>query len=114
MNKLAPTQFIEFFGALYQDRENNPLVPMKWQMELVHAACEGKWHEFIDVPTGAGKTSAIDIAVFALAVQADRPPEKRSAPMRTFLVVDRRTIVSEAYYRAEKMSEKLRLSLIHI
>ena len=72
MNKLAPTQFIEFFGALYQDRENNPLVPMKWQMELVHAACEGKWHEFIDVPTGAGKTSAIDIAVFALAVQADR------------------------------------------
>lgn len=108
MNKLAPTQFIEFFGALYQDRENNPLVPMKWQMELVHAACEGKWHEFIDVPTGAGKTSAIDIAVFALAVQADRPPEKRSAPMRTFLVVDRRTIVSEAYYRAEKMSEKLR------
>lgn len=108
MNKLEPKQFVEFFGALYQDREGIPLVPMKWQMDLAEAACSGQWPDFINVPTGAGKTSAIDVAVFALALQADLPPEQRSAPMRTFLVVDRRTIVSEAHFRAQRVSQKLR------
>ena len=101
MTNLQAKDFDEFFQALY------PFVPMSWQTELAAAACVGEWPDCVSVPTGAGKTSTIDIAVFALAVQANLPPEKRNAPMRTFLVVDRRTVVSEAFHRASQLQKKL-------
>ncbi len=108
MNELQPADFAEFFGALYQHKTTGePMTPMSWQAELAAAACAGQWPDYICVPTGAGKTSTIDIALFALAYQADLPADKRTAPMRTFLVVDRRTVVSEAFYRAEQLQQKL-------
>ncbi len=100
-------QFDEFFGSLYQDRHGSPFQPMDWQRELARLACLGEWPNYICVPTGAGKTSALDVAVFALAVQATLPPMQRTAPMRTFLVVDRRTVVSEAFCRAQHIQYKL-------
>lgn len=103
MDDLSAADFAEFFGKLYRDRDGNSLPPMNWQSELAAAACVGDWPEFICLPTGAGKTSAIEIAVFALAAQADLPAEQRTAAMRTFLVVDRRTVVSEAHHRAERL-----------
>lgn len=110
MHEIKPTDFADFFGALYQTRDGKPLRPMNWQIELAQAACEGEWPEYICLPTGAGKTSTIDIAVFALAAQADMPPEKRTAAMRTFLVVDRRTVVSEAFFRAERLANALSIA----
>jgi len=101
MNELQPTQFFQFFQELY------PYPPMAWQTELAKAACNGKWPDYVCLPTGAGKTSTIDIALFALAYQADWPAEQRTAPMRTFLVVDRRTVVSEAFYRAKSLQQEL-------
>lgn len=101
MTDLQPEQFDDFFQQLY------PYPPMTWQSELAVAACSGEWPDYICLPTGAGKTSVIDIALFALAFQADLPSAKRTAPMRTFLVVDRRTVVSEAFYRATALQEKL-------
>ncbi len=106
MNNLTIKDFAEFFSAINCDRAGIPFTPMHWQRELAEAACEGHWPN-IDVPTGAGKTSALDVAVFALAVQADRPPEQRTAPMRTFLVVDRRTVVSEAFHKAKQIRKCL-------
>ncbi|MBB3208218.1 CRISPR-associated endonuclease/helicase Cas3 [Rhodopirellula rubra] len=107
MNELTFSDFNDYFGALYHDHEGTPFAPMKWQTRLAAAACEGQWPTHISVPTGAGKTSAIEIAVFALAVQATLSPDKRTAPMRTFLVVDRRTVVSEAFLRAKRLRDRL-------
>jgi len=39
----------------------------------------------LDVPTGAGKTAAIDVAIFHLALEADRK-SKRVAPVRILFV----------------------------
>ena len=54
------------------------------------------------LPTASGKTACLDIAVFVLAVQADRlrVNQRITAPRRIFFVVDRRVIVDEAYERA--------------
>ena len=101
MKKIQPEQFGEFFQALY------PYPPMNWQIELAEAACKGEWPGYICLPTGAGKTSAIDIALFALAFQSNLPPEERTAAMRTFLVLDRRTVVSEAFCRAKNLQHEL-------
>lgn len=107
MNDLSAEDFTEYFGAIYKNRSGKPLAPMTWQCELAASACVGDWPDYICLPTGAGKTSSIDIAVFALAAQAHLPSEARTAPMRTFLVVDRRTVVSEAYFRAMRLQQAL-------
>ena len=93
--------------------------PFPWQRELVERLCDpesdperdgdrGGWPEAIDVPTGSGKTACIDTAVFALAVQASLPAERRTAPRRIVLCVDRRVVVSEACQRARTIAGKLR------
>ncbi len=107
MGSLEADDFATFFGAVYQNRHGDPLSPMSWQSELAAAACQGDWPGYICVPTGAGKTSAIDIAVFALAAQAHLPADRRTAAMRTYLVVDRRTVVSEAFFRASCLQTAL-------
>ncbi len=99
---LSANDFGSFFRALYPDFD-----PMEWQIRAAQSACDGDWYDYISLPTGAGKTSIMDIALFALAVQADLPAEERSAPMRTFLVVDRRTVVNEAFHRAEHLRKQL-------
>ncbi|OED37816.1 hypothetical protein AB833_22095 [Chromatiales bacterium (ex Bugula neritina AB1)] len=101
MIELKVGDFAEYFESLYG------FAPMGWQIELAELACAGKWPGVIDVPTGGGKTAAIDVAVYALAVQAGLPVSQRTAAMRTFLVVDRRTVVSDAYTRAAALAEKL-------
>ena len=60
----------------------------------------------LDLPTGSGKTAALDAAVFHLALEAERG-EARRAPVRIALVVDRRLVVDEAFKRAKKIAEAL-------
>jgi CRISPR-associated endonuclease/helicase Cas3 len=76
--------------------------PFPWQITLAEKALRGEWPAAIGLPTAAGKTALIDIALFALAKKA--PGSAR----RIFFVVDRRVIVDEAAERAEKLSKKLR------
>lgn len=102
MNTLQPTNFAVFFKELYE------YDPFPWQIRLSHRVCNGDWPRCIALPTAAGKTACIDIAVFALAYQANRPMSERTAPRRIFFVVDRRIVVDQAYEHGKELSEKLR------
>ncbi len=101
MGELETSDFPAFFEAIHK------YPPMDWQVRLAELACRGDWPAVIDLPTGAGKTSCLEMASFALAFQADRPPELRTAPLRTFLVVDRRIVVDDAFRRARYIQENL-------
>jgi len=95
---------IHDFTAFYHELWDYP--PFPWQQRLVQQIhTEGHWPAALDLPTGTGKTSALDIAVFTLALDSD--PQSRVLPLRTMLVVDRRTIVDQAALRARHIADKL-------
>lgn len=80
--------------------------PFPWQKRLaLQVVSTESWPSVLDLPTGAGKTAALDIAVFDLALQAGRL--RRASPLRIVYVVDRRTIVNQAHERALRISEAL-------
>src|ERR1039457_3265138 len=87
--------FSEFFKAVWNYE------PFPWQELLGQKALQGEWPRSIGLPTAAGKTALIDIAVYALAKRAPR------AARRIFFVVDRRVIVDEAAERAVKLADCL-------
>lgn len=101
MSLVSSSDFPAFFQALH-DRE-----PYPWQRRLVQQVVSGGWPKAMDLPTGSGKTSCLDIAVFALACQANLPPSQRTAPRRVFFCVNRRVIVDEAYDRAVRIARKI-------
>ena len=125
--KLDNSNFAEFFAELWgADR-----TPFAWQSALVervlgistHSGSPSNgqpsltdeqprsWPDAIALPTGAGKTACLDIAVFALAASAQWASNdlsrKVAAPRRIFFVVDRRIIVDEAFERARRLATKL-------
>lgn len=107
MEPLKPSQFNEFFKALYGENVS----PFPWQQELAERVATATdpltaWPQALALPTASGKTACIDIAVFALACQYDWG-ERRTAPRRIFFVVDRRVIVDEAYDRTAKLARRL-------
>lgn len=106
MSELDAAGFVEFFQALW----GKP--PFAWQRELARRVIKNAaapWPEAIALPTAAGKTACMDIAVYALAAQAGRVDEGLpfTAPRRIFFVVDRRVIVDEAFERARVLAGKL-------
>ena len=106
VTELDTTDFAEFFNELWGHS------PFAWQRELagrVLKRSETPWPEAIALPTAAGKTACLDIAVFALAAQAPRLVRGQSvtAPRRVFFVVDRRVIVDQAYERARQLADYL-------
>jgi len=102
MVDLAPRDFAGYFEAVHGHR------PFPWQERLLaHVASAGRWPSLLDLPTGTGKTAAIDVAVFHLALDAARPATARKAPLRIVMVVDRRTVVDQAFERATSISRAL-------
>jgi CRISPR-associated endonuclease/helicase Cas3 len=93
--------FTAFFRALW-GRE-----PFPWQVMLAERVAAGDWPRALDLPTASGKTACLDIAIYALAAQADRPLAERTAPRRIWFVVDRRIVVDEAFERAREIADKL-------
>lgn len=96
MSLLTASDFPRFF------RDVHGYDPFPWQARLARQVLEQKrWPDVIDVPTGCGKTSALDIAVFALAVDAQR------FSRRVVFVVDRRIIVDQVYERARAIRDAI-------
>lgn len=88
------------FGGFYEAANGRP--PFPWQEVLAARVLEGEWPP-IDIPTGCGKSSVIDVAVYALAAGADLPHGQRS-PLRIFFVVDRKLVVDDVYIHACKLA----------
>ena len=112
MVEVTAEQFAEFFEELWGHR------PFAWQQALadrvtklpeISGTDEGSWPEAIALPTASGKTACIDIATFALAMQARHLHEGQliTAPRRIFFVVDRRVIVDATYDRAQLLAQRL-------
>lgn len=89
--------FTRFFQALWG------LNPYPWQLRLLEWAADAKrgWPEAIALPTGSGKTAALDVALFLMAL---RPNE---AHRRVVYVVNRRLVVDQAAERALMMARRL-------
>jgi CRISPR-associated endonuclease/helicase Cas3 len=101
MSPLTPGDFATFFEAVHE------YPPFPWQQRLAARVIrEGGWPSVLDLPTGSGKTAAIDIAVFHLALEVDRGHARR-APVRIAFIVDRRLVVDDAFARARRIEEKL-------
>ena len=101
----TPLDFTAFFREVHGPKRK----PFPWQIELAKQVCASGWPEQLDLPTAAGKTSVLDIAVFSLAAQAAEP--NRKAPLRIFFVIDRRVVVDQAARHAEKLARALREAL---
>ena len=106
MSDLRAEDFDEFFREVYGFN------PFPWQSRLACRVVSARrdepgWPEVLALPTSAGKTACIDIAVFALACQAEWEIPHRTAPRRIFFVVDRRVIVDATYQRAVALRDSL-------
>ncbi|MFI7610678.1 type I-U CRISPR-associated helicase/endonuclease Cas3 [Nonomuraea terrae] len=96
MSELTAADFSAFLWETHGRR------PFPWQQRLVERVLtDGRWPDVLDVPTGLGKTTMIDIAVFAAAAGVE------CARRRLFFVVDRRLVVDEAYEHATALAEAL-------
>jgi len=102
MMTLTPNDFRAFFAEVHGYE------PFPWQARLLEHVVkqDGAWPSILDLPTGSGKTAAIDIAVYHLALEASRGAE-RQAPIRIAVVVDRRLVVDDAFQRARRIAEVL-------
>lgn len=86
------------FGAFFAAVRNGQQ-PFRWQERLLdHLLTTGRWPDQLVAPTGAGKTSVIDVHVFAVALMAAGHPVR--VPRRLALVVDRRALVDDQHEHA--------------
>jgi CRISPR-associated endonuclease/helicase Cas3 len=94
---IGPDDFAPFYEAAHGYE------PFPWQDRLARQVLEtNRWPDLLDVPTGAGKTSALDVALFCLAADPTR------FPRRTVLVVDRRVVVDQGAEHARALQRKVR------
>ena len=103
MNPLSAEDFPAFFREVTGGYD-----PFPWQERLAKYVFQNReWPTYLDLPTAAGKTAVLEIAIFHLALEAASRTE-RSAPVRIAFVVDRRVIVDQAYERACRIKKALR------
>lgn len=97
MPELSNVSFDDFF------REVWGYDPFPWQSRLAsHVVQERSWPSVLDLPTGCGKTAALDVALFDFI----RDGGVR-APRRIVMVVDRRVIVDQIAERAAALRRAL-------
>lgn len=98
-------EFGAFFAAL-----NGGHRPFSWQEEVLDHICEhGVWPERINAPTGSGKSSVVDIHLFANALAAVGAAPR--VPRRLCVTVGRRALVDNQVDRAYKILELMEKAL---
>lgn len=99
-------EFGDFFAAL-----NEGHAPFSWQEEVLDHICEhGVWPERINAPTGSGKSSVVDIHLFANALAAVGAAPR--VPRRLCVTVGRRALVDSQVDRArEKILDRMEKAL---
>jgi CRISPR-associated endonuclease/helicase Cas3 len=98
--------FDEFFAALWTVDPAMPARPFPWQRRLAESVRDSGWPRAIALPTGAGKTSVIDVWTWALAADAMRGKGRRQ-PRRLFFVIDRRIVVDSVFEHARAIAHAL-------
>lgn len=94
-------EFGDFFAAL-----NNDHAPFSWQEEVLDHICEhGVWPERINAPTGSGKSSVVDIHLFANALAAVGAAPR--VPRRLCVTVGRRALVDSQADRAREILRRM-------
>jgi CRISPR-associated endonuclease/helicase Cas3 len=100
---LNVSHFGAFHAAVHRGKQ-----PFAWQQRLLEQIVrEKRWPRVLDLPTGTGKTTCIDIAVFALALDAQRKNDERWCPRRIAMVVDRRIVVDQVAERGRALLRAL-------
>jgi len=96
---LSISDFGAFHAAVHDGEQ-----PFAWQQRLLEQVVGDKaWPRVLALPTGAGKTTCIDVALFALALDAGSGDDQRWCPRRIVMVVDRRIVVDQAAERGRKL-----------
>ena len=94
---ITRNEFSDFFAAL-----NGGYAPFSWQEEVLDHICEhGVWPERINAPTGSGKSSVVDIHLFANALAAVGAAPR--VPRRLCVTVGRRALVDSQATRADNI-----------
>lgn len=94
--------FAKFYSVV-----NDGQAPFPWQERLVDQVVARGWPDTIGLPTGMGKTACIDVAVWALAHSSHFQHAQRSAPTRTWYVVNRRLLVDAAFDHGRHLASML-------
>ncbi len=103
---LTAKDFAAFHAAVHGGKQ-----PFAWQQRLLEKIVADKaWPRVLDLPTGAGKTTCIDVALFALALDAGSDDTQRWCPRRIAMVVDRRIVVDQVAERGRKLLRALMTS----
>ncbi len=103
---LSPSDFGAFHAAVHGGKQ-----PFAWQQRLLDQIVRDKaWPRVLDLPTGSGKTTCVDIALFALALDATNQVEDRWCPRRIAMVVDRRIVVDQVAERGRSILRALMTS----
>lgn len=88
----------EKFKQYFKDLSGFP--PLRWQQRLFQRFVENRLPDSLDLPTGLGKTSVMQLWLLARAFNP-------TLPKRLIYVVDRRVVVDQATQVAEDMLKKL-------
>jgi len=100
---LSTSDFGSFHAAVHGGK-----MPFAWQQRLLEQIVQEKaWPRVVDLPTGVGKTTCIDIALFALALDAENEAQARWCPRRIAMVVDRRIVVDQVAERGRSLLHTL-------
>lgn len=103
---LSTSDFGAFHAAVHGGKQ-----PFAWQQRLLEKiVADRAWPRVLDLPTGAGKTTCIDVALFALALDAGSDNTQRWCPRRIAMVVDRRIVVDQVAERGRKLLRALMTS----
>ncbi|MEM2536137.1 MAG: type I-U CRISPR-associated helicase/endonuclease Cas3, partial [Candidatus Hadarchaeales archaeon] len=95
---------IDFFDRIFYHLKG--CKPFNWQRRLFQLFIKGNPPTRVNIPTGCGKTAIMHIWLASLGWQAlhDSFP---SLPRRLVWIVDRRVVVDQATWEAERIAEEL-------